>query len=246
MTTVDKAIVVLQRLATDGPRMPLARLQETTQIPKPTLYRMLRSMMSHGLVRQDSAGTYSVGSHVYEIARDVYRHVALPDEARQILIDLQAEAPETLHISSFRHGQLVYVEKLEAPHPYQMASRVGKLQMLHSSAIGKAVLSRLPLVEAKELLDRVELPAITTETIVDPQSLLGLLPEIAEQGYALDDEEDEEGLIAIGSAICDEVGSPIGGISIVAPTFHMTATQAQSYVPALLRAARRLEDALAR
>jgi IclR family acetate operon transcriptional repressor len=242
VTTVDKSVAILQTLADNGPRVPLARLQHLTEFPKPTLYRMLRTMVDHGWVRQDSVGTYSVGTHLFTMAGRIYRDFALPPAARQILVDLQSEAPETLHVSAFRHGQLFYVEKLEAPHPYQMASRVGKMQALHSSAIGKAVLALLPPAEAQELLDDLELTPITDSTIVDSAQLYASLQDIRERGYAVDDEEDEEGLRAVGTAICDSSGCPTGGVSVVAPSFQMSMCQARTYVPALLRAARQLED----
>ncbi|WP_406230504.1 IclR family transcriptional regulator [Nocardia sp. NBC_01009] len=245
MTTVDKTFDILEHLANGGPRLALAQLHEMTAIPKPTLYRMLRTMVDHGLVRHDGSGRYSVGRSVFRLAGEVYRQVSVPAAARQVMVDLQTVAPETVHISAFRYGQLVYVEKLEALHPYQMASRVGKLQALHSSAIGKAVLAQLPAEQADALLADHRLEAFTSTTIVDRSQLAAALPEIRAQGYAMDDEEDEDGLRAIGVAFCDGADHPIGGISIVAPSFQMSVEQAHTYAPAVKEAAMRLEEILA-
>ena len=244
MTTVDKTFLILDKLAETGPRVPLGQLQELTAIPKPTLYRMLRTMVDHGLVRPDSAGRYSVGRQVYRLAAAVYAQRALPPAVRQVMIDLQAVAPETVHVSSFRYGQLVYVEKLDAPHPYQMASRVGRLQALHSSAIGKAILARLSAEEVDALLPDDELDTLTPSTIVDRTQLLAELADIRDDGYGIDDEEDEIGLRAIGAAFCDPSGSPVGGISVVAPLFRMSLSRARGYAPALKKAARRAERIL--
>ncbi|WP_051899073.1 IclR family transcriptional regulator [Sciscionella sediminilitoris] len=242
MTTMDKTFLILEKVAANGPRLPLARLQELTEIPKPTLYRMLRTMVEHGLVHNDGSGTYRAGRRLFALAGMAYRQVSVPPETRRIMIELQERVPETVHVSVFRHRQLFYVEKLDAPHPYQMASQVGKSQAVHSSAIGKAVLAQLPAEEAEQLLSEVDLPAITETTIVDRAQLIGALPAIRGDGYALDDEEDEAGLRAIGSAVADETGYPVGGISLVAPSFRMSAAQACEYAPALRTAADRIQD----
>ena len=242
MTTVDKSFDILQQVADHGPHVRLASLHQLTGIPKPTLHRMLRTMLQHGLIRQDSVGVYSIGSHLFCLTGQVYARVGMPSEVRQIMIDLQQEVNETIHVSAFQHGQLVYVEKLEASHAFQMISRVGKLQLLHSSAIGKAVLSRLPVPEARSLLDSLDMKRITERTIVDRKVLLDSLAPLRAQGYAVDDEEDENGLRAIGAAICDRTGYPTAGVSIVSPTFKMSLSQAYSCAPMLIQAARAIED----
>lgn len=242
MSTLDKSCNTLQDVAGYGPRLRLARLQELTRIPKPTLHRLLKTMLQHGLIQQEDIGTYSVGSHLFHLARHVYEQVSVPPAARQVMMDLQHHVGETIHISAFRGGRLVYVEKLEAPHPLQMISRIGKFQSLHSSAIGKAVLSVLPQPEAYRLLSRGELRRFAPNTIIDVGRLLDLLPIIRAQGYAIDDEEDEPGLRAIGCAICDRTGAPIGGLSIVAPSFQMSLGQAYGYAPLLTKAAAQIAE----
>jgi IclR family transcriptional regulator, acetate operon repressor len=244
MPTIDKSSTILQCVISYGPRVRLAHLQQLTNIPKPTLHRLLHTMIEHGLIRQDDTGIYSVGSELFRLAHDVYNQFHIPVEARQIMIDLQHEAKETIHLSLFRGGQLVYAEKLEAPHPFQMVSRVGKLQPLHSSAIGKAVLALLPEPEAAQLLAR-SLKRMTEFTIVDPRTLLTSLAAVRIQGFAVDDEEDEAGLRAIGCAICDAQGRPTGGLSIVAPSFQMSLTQAYAYAPLLVEAGRRIAEVIA-
>ncbi|UNB52058.1 IclR family transcriptional regulator [Mycolicibacterium sp. YH-1] len=242
MTTLDKSFLVLETLAELGPRVPLGTLQKATLLPKATLYRLLRTMVDRGLVRYDTAGRYSIGPQVYRMAGAVYARWAPPPGARAVMVELQRTAPETVHVSSFRHGQLMYVEKLDAPHPYQMSSRVGMAQCLHSSAIGKAILAEIPAERAEVLLGQEALRPVTELTIVDPVRLLSELPAIHAAGYAIDDEEDEEGLRAIGAAFCDDSGTPAGGVSIVAPSFRMSLAQARGYAPALVHAAQQIGE----
>jgi DNA-binding IclR family transcriptional regulator len=241
MTTIDKSVAILQQVADHGPRLHLAALQQLTNIPKPTLHRTLRTMQEHGLIRQDSAGTYSIGSHLFSLANHVYERVSVPPEVRQVMIDLQNQVRETIHVSAFRRGQLVYVEKLEAPHPFQMMSRVGRFQPLYCSAIGKAVLSQLSDAEARSLLFALDMPVTTDKTVVDPPAILDSLPALRMQGYAVDDEEDEAGLRGIGTSFCDRTGYPTGGVSIVAPAFQMSLSKAYGHVDKLIQATKDIE-----
>jgi IclR family acetate operon transcriptional repressor len=76
----------------------------------------------------------------------------------------------------------------------RMFTEVGRRVHLHCTGVGKALLSQLPASTARELLVRGGMPRRTEKTITDPDELLALLPQIAAQGYVLDDGEQETGV----------------------------------------------------
>jgi IclR family acetate operon transcriptional repressor len=94
-----------------------------------------------------------------------------------------------------------------------MASSVGMHIPLHCTAIGKAILGALDEEQVREVVADAGLPARTRNTITDPDALRGELDAVRGQGYAVDDEENEEGIRCLGMALLRD-GVPGGGLSI--------------------------------
>lgn len=242
MTSIDKAAVVLAALGELTPRAPLGDLVVRTGIPKPTLYRILRILLERNLVQQDSTGMYRIGTRIFSLAAGAFQGLQVGDDVREVMVDLGQKVHLAVHVSAFRADQLIYLDKLEADTPFYMRSEIGRLQAIHSSAIGKSVLAELSPSHARKVLQAHELDVFTPYTVVDIDAILGGLPATKERGFAIDDEEDELSTRAIGAAFRDGSGSPVGGISIVAPTFETGMAELEAHAPYLLEAAARIQE----
>jgi IclR family acetate operon transcriptional repressor len=241
MSTVDKAHRVLMALRAGIPAS-LATLERETKIPKPTVLRLVRNLVELDLVDQDADGLYRLGPQLFSLAGLAYRGVAPTPVVREVIVKLAQRVHLTVHVSALRGSQLVYVDKCEADKPFQLRSEVGRLQSLHSSAIGKSILAGLPEEEARQLLLAQDLVRYTKRTHISIDTILAELPSIRSRGFAIDDEEDESSTRAIGAALHDRAGHPTGGISIVAPTFDITRTEIEGLAPTLKDAVAQIES----
>ncbi len=242
MTTIDKAAEVLAALGELTPRAPLGDLVERTGIPKPTLYRILRILLERDLVQQDTTGMYRIGPRVFSLAARAFHGFQVGDDIREVMVDLGQKVHLAVHVSAFRADQLIYLDKLEADTPFYMRSEIGRLQAVHSSAIGKSVLAELSPAHARKVLQAHQLDVFTPYTVVDVDRIIAGLPAIKVRGFAVDDEEDELSTRAIGAAFRDASGSPVGGISIVAPTFETGMAELEAHAPYLLEASARIQE----
>ncbi|OQX57358.1 hypothetical protein B5M50_05905 [candidate division KSB1 bacterium 4484_219] len=95
-----------------------------------------------------------------------------------------------------------------------MISRIGSRAPAYCTAVGKALLSELPTEQVLELLKRIPLEKRTEMTITDPIKLLEELRITKERGYAVDNEEHEEGIKCYAALIRDYGGDVAGAISI--------------------------------
>ena len=96
----------------------------------------------------------------------------------------------------------------------RFAANLGRHEHLHSSAVGKAMLSLLPESTVHEIAAATGLPAKTPHTIVDAAALMRDLATVRRRGYAIDDEEDNEGVFCVGAAVLDHAGNCLGAISV--------------------------------
>jgi IclR family acetate operon transcriptional repressor len=101
----------------------------------------------------------------------------------------------------------------------------------------------LPQPRREALLDRTELKPHTGKTLVDRASLARALDEARERGYALDDEEYDDGVRCVAVAV-GPIGAPVAAISISGPASRLTKQRCVEFVPQMRRAATELSEAL--
>jgi IclR family acetate operon transcriptional repressor len=111
-------------------------------------------------------------------------------------------------------GYAVVVGRVDAPGAVRFDAALGRRELPHCSAVGKALLAARPAEDAKAILRKIGLPRRTPKTITSLSTLMGELAVTARRGYAVDDEEDTEGVACIGACVFDRTGQAAGAISV--------------------------------
>ncbi len=214
----DKSFDVLEAL-TEHHR--LADIAQATGLPKATVHRILRVMVDRGLAQPTGEGGYVCGPRFVALAGRVLGAVDLAGRVHPELDHLRRRTGHTVHLALRAGDEAVYVAKLDAGKPYQLASRIGMSLHLHSTSIGKAILAALTDTEITEVARRTGLPGRTARTITALPVLLTEIGLTRQRGWAEDHEENEPGVAACGAAVHDHTGAVIGGISAVALTHDL-------------------------
>jgi DNA-binding IclR family transcriptional regulator len=121
-----------------------------------------------------------------------------------------------------------------------MQCRVGRRNPAHCTSVGKAMLAHLPDREVDEILRQRGIERRTAATLTTPAELKADLAAIRARGYAIDDEEVEEGVRCVSMAVPGHNGRPIAAITVSAPSFRMPVEKAPIVAASILRAARAL------
>jgi DNA-binding IclR family transcriptional regulator len=144
---------------------------------------------------------------------------SLAEQMTPLLHQLVNETGETAHFAVLDGDRVVYLAKVDSPHPIRMFSQIGWRGPLHATGVGKVLLA---LTEAR-LLSRVcdhGLERFTRNTIVEKARLQAELAQIREQGYALDAEELIDGLTCVAVPVMS--GELVrGAISVAGPTARL-------------------------
>jgi IclR family acetate operon transcriptional repressor len=233
---VIKTLSVLEAAAAGaGPRR-LGDIATDAGVPKASVHRILVTLGELGFITSEGDGTYRVGPRMLALAEEVKAVGATG--IGDVLSALAAGVGHTVHMALRSGNHAVYVHKVEADQPYRMASRVGMRLPLHCTAIGKSVLANLPAEEVRAVVASAGLPARNANTITDATRLVEELAVIREQGYAIDDEENENTIRCIGAPLFDRGGAVVGGVSISTVTFLVSREELVSFAPGLLAAAK--------
>ena len=213
--------------------MRLAELEVASGLPLPTIHRLLRSLAHNGYVRQEPSRRYALGPGLIRLGETAGR--ALGSWALPCLAELVSEIGETANMALLEGDAVVYVAQVPSPHSMRMFTEVGRRVQAHSTGVGKALLAQLPDAQVLDLLRRTGMPPRTPRTLTDPVVLLAELGEIREQGWAVDDAEQEVGVRCVAVPI---LGGPArAAMSVSGPSGRMTASRVVEIAPILQRAA---------
>jgi IclR family acetate operon transcriptional repressor len=239
---VTKTLNVLEAaVAGDGPRR-LADICADSGVPKASVHRILATLIDLGFITSEGGGSYRAGTRMLALAEEV--KAAGATGIGDVLTKLSGDVRQTVHLALHSGDHAVYVHKVEADQPYRMASRVGMRLPLHCTAIGKSILAHLPEHELESIFARAGMPAKTSETITDLERLSVELAQIREQGYSIDNEENEKTIRCIGAPVFDRTGTVVGGVSISTVAFLLSREELLAFAPALQTAVASLTNLL--
>jgi IclR family KDG regulon transcriptional repressor len=223
--TVDaaaKALDLLSAFSFREPRLSLADLAARTRMPRPTAFRLLSTLEQAGFVAKIS-GEYQLGIKCFVLGNVVASSLDLREKAQAHLERLRDAAGETVHLAVLDEWQVLYLERLQSPHPIGfMRSRVGGVVPAYCTSLGKTLLAFKPdAAEVEAWLRTQPLKAMTPQTITSVRRLLKELRGIRERGYALDEQEHEVGVRCIAAPIYNHAGDVVAAISIAGPADRM-------------------------
>jgi DNA-binding IclR family transcriptional regulator len=233
-----KGLYVLEALVeADGP-LSLSGLVERTGLPKTTVHRLVSVLVDRGWAKATGRG-YGLGYLPLRAAAAFETSLDIRLEAEPFLVQLRNELDETVHLATLDHEfRVVYLEKLVPRFQAVglMRSRVGFTAPAYCTGVGKAMLAWLPEHELARFYGQVTLAPYTERTLTTPVQLLADLDKVRARGYALCDEEHEEGVSCVAAAIRGRHGEPVAAISLSGPTARMARhLAADSSSPASVR-----------
>jgi IclR family transcriptional regulator, acetate operon repressor len=217
--SVERAFLLLEALAGAGPEgMTLSGLARTLGVSKSTAYAILQTLLTGGFVADSGSGMsrrYRLGMALARLGDVVVSQIALRDLAMPVMRDLTSATGLTSRVAVLDESYAVVIGRVDSPSStVRFTANLGKREHLHSSAVGKAMLATMPAETVRQILATAGMPGKTPNTIADEPALLAELEAVGRRGYAIDDEEDTEGVFCVGSAVFDHGAHCVGAVSI--------------------------------
>lgn len=238
IAVVQKLFQVLEAFAEQGDPASLARLTQATGLPKPTLFRLIQSMIDLGYLHQDpTTGFYLRTGQLEALGRgSLWGH--LRQRIQPKLDALLARFDESVSLTVMT-GQLVHcllAAETKRPLCYRLGQGTGSLPY-YASASGRAIAAQLPAEELEELYAQTKLKALTPKTVRSMKRLREIIAQSRKSGWAIQDEECELGVCCVAVPLL-EGERPIASLAIIAPVIRFNATIQRAMIAALKEAAR--------
>ncbi|GAB6054352.1 IclR family transcriptional regulator [Magnetospira thiophila] len=244
--SVDRALSLLELLANAHGGARLNQISQDLGLNVSTCHHLLSTLMDRGYVAQSGRDrAYFLGNMVSELSGSRLRQFDLSDVAMAPLRDLNERTGETVHLATLQGDELVTLSRLESRHTVRVVSGAGgKSSAFHATATGKAILAWLPEREVERLLQRTGLERFTDKTITDRDLLTEERRLVRRNGFALDREEFQPGVVCVGAAIRDSSGAVIGSFSCSLPSMRASKDYLRAIEDDVKATARAISDNL--
>ena len=221
---LDRAFLILDIIAEGRGEAKLSEIATSAGLHVSTCHHLLSTLCNWGYVARGNASrTYILGPRILHMSAACLRQVDLPRRALAYVDRLNDQTHEAVQLAIMQDTSMVDILRREARHAVRVdAGLGGKTNAAHATATGKAILAWLPPTELERIFADKGLTAFTPNTIVDLDHLKEDLRLTRRNGYAIDREEFQPGVICIGAAIRDHAGAVVGSISISSPVFRAT------------------------
>lgn len=243
---VSHALDLMEKFSEETPELGITDLSKKLKLHKNNVFRLLATLETRGYVEQNRVtGNYHLGLKTLELRKNFIRQMDLLPQARPILLELAHECNETCYVAVMKEFRSVYLDVVETPQVVRIVSRIGSRLPAHCTAAGKVQLAYLPEKELESFFESRELTHFTPNTITDQEKLRRHLREIADQGYAIDDEELEAGVRGVAAPIHNYEDRVTGALIISGPSMRFSDERIKrELAPLLVRAAREISTKL--
>lgn len=233
---IERALQILSCFDDDTPEKTIAEIASAVGLPRPTVLRLLATLASGGLVERTADGErYRLGLQLTLLGLRVIRRLEVRRRARPVMLALEERFEETCDLSVFVQDTMLCIDVVQSRRTLRIAAGPGYRSPLHATATGKAYLASLPPDPLEQFLAR-PLARYTSNTITSRERLLAELEQVRAQGYALDDEEFNEGIRAAAAPIRDHKGNVVAVLGMPGPVERMPPERIREIGSALVEA----------
>ena len=220
---LDRALAVVDAIAEQQEPTSLTDLAAKLQLNKSTVHRLVMILERHRVIERDlQTGRYRLGMRLFELGSIAISRFDIREKARHHIEQLHYEVNESVHLCTLDGGEILYLDRVEPTRSVRMECRVGKRNPAHCTSVGKAMMAWLPEREVDQILRQHGMVRRTPATMTTPAELKADLNLVRARGYAIDDEEVEEGVRCVGVAVVGYDGRPLAAISVSAPSFRLS------------------------
>lgn len=224
IVSVDRSLDLLLLLYNNGEGMGVSEIGRELDLHKSTVHRTLATLENKGFVYQNKEnGKYWLGLKIYAMGLLVGEKLSINDIIKPYAKQLFEEFHEVVNVSILDkdvkkgYKSVIILKESANNKVLSVNPNVGSSSDVHSSSVGKCLLAFSDDVDIEKFSD-IPLKKYTENTIDSLETLKEDLKNIRQQGYSVDNEEQEIGLFCIGAPILDKNGNAIASISISGPT----------------------------
>ncbi|GAA3243423.1 IclR family transcriptional regulator [Nonomuraea helvata] len=243
--SLARGLAVIRAFSAAEPELTLSQVARATGLSRATARRFLLTLEDLGYVRSDGR-LFALTPRVLELGYAYLSSLSLPQVADPHLERLAAEVHESASVAVLDGEDVVYVARVATARIMRVTISIGTRFPAYCTSMGRVLLAALPPDSLDAYLERASLRRLTSHTIVLPAALRAELGKVRGRGWAMVDQELEEGLRSIAAPIRDRSGRTVAAVNVSTHASRTTLQAARrDLLPPLLATAAKIEADLA-
>ena len=239
--SLERGLAVIRAFGAHAPSLTLSEAARATGLTRAATRRFLLTLSDLGYVRSDGR-RFELTPRVLELGYAFLSSQSLPEVAEPHLERLVSEVHESSSVSVLDGDDIVYVARVPTSRIMRVSISVGTRFPAYATSMGRVLLAGMAPEELDAYLARAELLRLSSRTITSEDELRSALDRVRRQGWALVDQELEQGLRSLAAPIRDRGGRVVAAVNLSA---HASRTPIQAMrremLPPLLATAGRIE-----
>jgi len=235
---VSHALDLLEQFHGEVDELGVTELSKRLKLHKNNVFRLLATLDSRGYIEQNRVTeNYRLGLKTLELGQIFIKQMGLLRQSKPVLEALVSQCNETTYVAILKDFSIIYLDAVETDMTVRVVPRVGSRLPAYCTAAGKIQIAHMSDEELDNYLPGKELKRYTPNTIIDCNLLREQLKKIAENGYAVDNEELDIGVKCVSAPIRDYTRRIIGAVSISGPSMRFSDDRiANELIPLVLKA----------
>lgn len=222
LSSVHNVVSVLRAFRLDRPEMSLAELARAVELPKPTVNKVVQTLLAEGfLERVSDRARYRPNLRMFELGHFILNHLDMVHEATPYIRHLSQLTGETAHLTAYENGEVIWLLRIDGPSSSELYSRIGRRAPATAAAAGRAILAFLAADELDHVISQ-GWRKLTVKTTADRDQLLRDLALVRQNGYSFQTEEVDIGIASVGAPVFDYQQRPVASVSVAGPSVRFT------------------------
>jgi IclR family pca regulon transcriptional regulator len=241
--SLDHGLAVLEAFSAKNQSLTVSHAAEIAGLTRATARRVLLTLLALGFVRCDDGREYTLTPRVLRLGYTYLSSLDLREVAEPFLTELADRTKESASLTMLDGTDAVYVARVPTRRVMAVSAKVGSRVPAYATSMGRVLLCHLPAERLDAYFREANLDRLTSHTVTDEPELRTILRAVRQQGWALVDEELEDGLRSIAAPIRDRDGGVTTALTVCGHAGRVSVEQLHDdFLPCLLTATERLSD----
>jgi IclR family pca regulon transcriptional regulator len=244
--SLDRGLSVLRSFSREHPSMTVADVARSTELTRATARRLLLTLLEMGYVTTDGK-YFGLTPRVLDLGYAYISSLQLSEIAQPFMENLSTQVHESVSAAVLDEAEVVYVTRVNTKRIMTISLSIGSRLPALWTSMGRVILANLERTELERFLEYAPFDPPTSRSLADRAALRAELANVREQGFAIVDQELEEGLRSVAAPLRDRRGRVIAGMNVSTHAGRITLRELRGDILPLLRhAADEINDRLAR
>ena len=236
-----RTLLILEAVANSTDPLSPTEINRHIGLPKQSIHRLCQTMVDEGfLIRDVSGKKLQPAPRALKMAQGLFSTRQQNIARHSILMNLSSETRETVNFVLPEQDGMTYLDRVETDWIFRIELPVGSRVPFHCTASGKCYLASLDAKQREAVFSAINFEQRTKTTIRSPEQLQSEINQVSQQGYAIDNEELFDGMIAIAVPVRDANGRFLAALAVHGPTQRLNRDILLSYLDLMRDGAEKL------